>query len=287
MALVWPGDAPDPSAVRTADGWVAHATQSGPWSVQVLASADLRTWRHLGEGLPVLPAWAAPGRTWSPAALVRGASTVLYVAVAHRGTGRQAVAACVGDGPAGPFRDALGVPLVHQVSRGGSIDPQPFVDADGRAYLLWKSDDNALGRRSSLWVRELAYDGLSFRGRTVRLLRHELVWERPLVEAPALVRAGGAYHLLYSAGDWQTGGYALGHAVAPRVTGPYRVTTQDGPWLAGPDGPGGASVVDGPGGVPWLLWHAWRGGVGYARGGARALHAAPLDLTGPRPRLAE
>ena len=288
MTLVHAGDAPDPHLVRDGAGWLVLTTQAGGRDVPVLVSDDLRTWRPAGEALPVLPGWAAPGATWSPSVLARAGGPVLYVALRHRGTGRQAVAACVaepGAGPAGPYRDALGLPLVHQVGRGGSIDPFPFVDLDGRAYLVWKSDDNAVGRRSSLWVRRLRDDGLGFAGRAVRVLRHELVWERPLVEAPALVRVGADYHLLYSAGAWESPGYALGHAVGPSPTGPFRVTTQQGPWLSGQDGPGGASVAADDDGRLWLARHAWVGPVGYRAGGVRALHVDPLDLSGPVPRL--
>ena len=46
-----------------------------------------------------------------------------------------------------PFIDRSSEPLIFQHRRGGSIDPSPFVDDDGRAYLLWKSDDNALCTR--------------------------------------------------------------------------------------------------------------------------------------------
>ena len=37
------------------------------------------------------------------------------------------------DSPTGPFRDALGRPLVEN----GEIDPTVFIDDDGQAYLYW------------------------------------------------------------------------------------------------------------------------------------------------------
>ena len=39
--------------------------------------------------------------------------------------------------------DMSTAPLIYQLSLGGSIDPSPFVDADGAAYLVWKADANA------------------------------------------------------------------------------------------------------------------------------------------------
>lgn len=285
MTLVHAADTPDPHVLRSGDTFWCFATASGGAEVQVLSSTDLRAWRHQGDALGAMPAWAAPGRTWSPAVLQRGATFVLYVAVRQRGPRHQAIAVLTADHPAGPYVDALGVPLVYQSTRGGSIDPDPFVDVDGVAWLTWKSDENAVGRRASLWVRRLRPDGLGFRGRARRILRHEQQWERPLVEAPSLTWVRGRYHLLYSGGAWESAGYGVGHAVASRVTGPYAVSDPDGPWLAGLDGPGGQSVVSGPDGRLYLARHAWLGPVGYAQGGVRALHVDPLDLSGDSPRL--
>ncbi len=285
MTVVHAGDAPDPFVLRVGGTFWCWATQHGAVNVQLLSSPDLRTWTAQGDALPSLPAWAASGRTWSPAVLPRGKAFVLYVAVRQKGPRHQAIAVLTADHPAGPYVDALGTPLIYQSPRGGSIDPEPFVDVDGQAWLSWKSDDNAIGRRSCLWVRRLRADGLGFRGRAHKILRHEQLWERPLVEAPSLTWVRGRYHLLYSGGAWESPGYGVGHAVADRITGPYAVSTLDAPWLSGPDGPGGQSVVTGLDGRLYLARHAWLGPVGYAHGGIRALHVDPLDLSGPSPRL--
>lgn len=284
MTLVHAADFPDPHVLRVGERWFAYATQTRDVDVQVMTSTDLRTWTHLGNALAGLPAWASPGHTWSPSVLARpDGSFVLHYATRLRSAGRQAISVAVSNAPSGPFVDASRTPLVFQAGRGGSIDPDTVVDRDGTAYLVWKSDDNAIGRRSALWICRLSPDGLRLAGRTVRLLRHELVWERPLIEAPSVTRVGDRFHLLYSAGRWESPAYGVGHAVASRPTGPYVVTTHDGPWLGGPSGPGGQSVFPGPDGRLFVGYHAWHGPVGYAAGGVRALHIDPLELvTGPR-----
>lgn len=286
MPVVWRGDFPDPFLLRAEGRWWAYGTQTGSLHGQVMTSPDLVRWTHLGSPLAALPAWAAPGWTWSPAVLARPDGYRLYYATRVRSSGRQALSVAVADRPEGPYVDRSARPLVAQRLRGGAIDPDPFVDVDGTAWLLWKSDDNAVGRRSVLWARALRPDGLGFTGRPVPLLRHDLAWERPLVEAPCLVRRGGSYALLYSAGPWESPRYAVGHAVGPSPTGPFTVTTVDGPWLSGPDGPGGQSVAEDDDGGLHLAWHAWLDGrVGYRAGGVRALHVARLDLSGRVPRL--
>ena len=286
VTVVWRGDFPDPFLLQTQGRWFAYGTQTRDLDVQVMTSSDLLTWTHLGNALAGLPRWAAPGHTWSPAVLPRPDGYVLYYVTRLRAAGRQALSVAVADRPEGPYVDASDEPLVYQRSRGGSIDPDPFVDADGTPYLLWKSDDNALGGRTVLWVRQLRPDGLGFDGRPVKVLRQELAWQRPLVEAPSMVLHDGTYHLLYSAGRWESSGYGVGHATATRPTGPFTASSRHGPWLHGPDGPGGQSVARGGDGQLHMAYHAWLDGlVGYAAGGARALHVDRLDLTKAVPRL--
>ena len=286
MTVVWRGDFPDPFLLRARGRWFAYATQARDLDVQVMMSPDLLTWTHLGNALAGLPRWAAPGHTWSPAVLPRPDGYVLYYATRLRSAGRQALSVAVADRPEGPYVDTSDEPLVYQRSRGGSIDPDPFVDADGTPYLLWKSDDNALGGRTVLWARQLRPDGLGFDGRPVKVLRQELAWQRPLIEAPSMVLHDGTYHLLYSAGRWESQGYGVGHATAARPTGPFTVSSKDGPWLHGPGGPGGQSVAQDDDGQLHIAYHAWLDGrVGYATGGERALNIDRVDLTQAVPRL--
>ena len=288
---VYRGDFPDPFVVPVLDGYLAFGTQTGDTNVQVLGSPDLRSWMPEGDALPVLPEWAAPGRTWSPAVLERDGGFVLYCAVRHAAGDRQAIAVARADAPGGRYTAGTQEPLVFQEERGGSIDPSPFVDADGAAYLLWKSDDNALARPPSLWGAPLTGDGLRLAGPPVELLRHDAPWERPLVEAPSLARTGdGTYVLFYSGGWWESDGYAVGYAIGPTPLGPFRKVTVDGPWLvSGPGmaGPGGAEVFRTTGGEWRLAFHAWTPpAIGYEAGGQRSLWIEGLAFDGHgRPQL--
>ncbi|HJV08567.1 MAG TPA: glycoside hydrolase family 43 protein [Acidimicrobiales bacterium] len=284
---VYAGDFPDPCLIPVAGGWFAYATQAGGRNVPVLRSDDLRRWEPVGDALPVLPAWARPGRTWSPAVLPRGDGYVLYPVLWEPRSGRQAIGLLTGPSPLGPFVDRAGGPFVHQVYRGGSIDPSPFVDDDGAAYLYWKSDDNALRRPPSLWGQRLTDDGLALVGEPTQLLRQDRGWEDPLIEAPAVVRAGDTYYLFYSANWWESERYCVGYATSPAPLGPYRRVTKHGPWMAsGPDalGPGGQEFFVDAGGSLRMAFHAWAPGrVGYANGGRRALHLARVAFVDGAP----
>jgi beta-xylosidase len=285
------GDFPDPFVLAAGGRYYAYGTQTGGMNLQVMASADLARWEHRGDPLPELPGWAAPGLTWAPAVLARDDGTfVLYYTVHVRGAGRQAISVATAGEPGGPFVDRSSGPLVFQASRGGSIDPSPFVDADGTAYLLWKSDDNAIGGNAGLWGAPLRPDRLGLDGEPVQILRHDAPWEKPLVEGPSLAHpAGGPYVLFYSGGWWEGDGYGVGYATGPAPLGPFAKATTAAPWLAtapGMAGPGGAEAfADADGG--WrLAFHAWTPPlVGYDHGGARALWIERLSFAGGRPEL--
>src|SRR2546421_75946 len=64
--------------------------------------------------------------------------------------------------PRGPFVDTSTGPLICQTARGGSIDPNPYVDpATDAVVLLWKSDDNALGvgHPTHIWGQPVTANG--------------------------------------------------------------------------------------------------------------------------------
>ena len=281
-------DFPDPFVLRLGSTYYAYATNAGGANVQVMRSADLTGWEALPDALPVLPSWAGPGRTWAPAVLPRGDRYLLYYTVREPTSDRQCVSVATARTPAGPFAGGTG-PLVFQLERGGSIDPSPFVDPDGTAYLLWKSDDNAFERPSSLWGQPLSADGLALSGTPTELLRHDRDWERPLIEAPAMVCVDGVYYLFYSARWWESADYAVGYAIALAPLGPFLKVTNTRPWMmtGGPAaGPGGQELFRHADGALWMAYHGWTPGrVGYGVGGARSLRLSRLVFAGGRPTV--
>jgi beta-xylosidase len=277
-------DAPDPVVVHDGALWALYSTQVGFHNVPVATSPDLRHWSPPSDALPRLPDWAAWGRTWAPGVVRLGGRYVLYFAAHHDASGRQCIGVATSAAATGPFVSQATEPLVCQIHLGGSIDPHPFVDADGSVYLLWKADGNAIGQTSQIFSQALQPDGLALAGEPVPLLHYDAPWERPLIENPALLAAGGTYLLVYSGGWWESAGYATGYAVCDTPLGPCAKQTTTQPILAATGnqaGTGGASVVTGPAGHYWLVHHAWTTGtIGYGNGGARSVHFVPLTWDG-------
>lgn len=281
---VHPRDFPDPFVLRANGAWWAFATQSGLASVPVMRSTDLLRWEVAGDrdALGRLPSWAEWGHQWAPSVLARSSTFVLYYTTRHRETGLQCISRAVALLPQGPYEDDSTGPLVCQKRRGGSIDPSPFVDADGAPWLLWKSEGTLLGEPTRIWVQRLSADGRRRIKTPVQLLERALPWEEPIIEGPSMALIDGRHHLFYSGNRWETAAYAVGHAVCDSVTGPCR-RTSGRPVLQtrpGEAGPGGQEVlhVDGHGHL--LVHHAWDPtAVGYPDG-ARRLHLSELHFDG-------
>ena len=288
-APAYAGDFPDPFVLRVGGTYFAYATQTGATSVQRMQSSDTVRWHHgLGNALPALPPWAQWGHTWAPSVLRRGLTYVLYYTARDRASGRQCISRAVSVLPQGPFVDASLSPWLCQLDRGGSIDPYAFVDDGGVPYLLWKSDDNALGRPTTLWGQRLSADGLSRVGTATPLLAADAAWEGGVVEGPAMTRApGGQRYLFYGANAWDSPAAGIGFATCAGPLGPCAKATRAGPWMASSGqkvGPAGPTFFTDAGGGLRLGYHAWSPGrVGYPAGGARSLWIDRVDFVGGQP----
>ncbi|PFG41491.1 glycosyl hydrolase family 43 [Isoptericola jiangsuensis] len=275
-------DFPDPDVVATDDGYVAFATNDHTSNVQVATSPDLRTWEHRGDALPDLPPWIIPGLTWAPEVAATDDGYRLYFTARDRDTGLQCIGVAAAAGPLDTFEVVGGEMLVCPVDQGGAIDADVFRDGE-QTYLVWKNDGNCCGHDTWIQAAPLADDGLSLDGEPFRLFKQDLPWEGDLVEAPTLLERDGTYHALYSASFYGDDTYAVGHATAPALTGPW--TKDPEPLLSTGStgglyrGPGGQDVVGTPDGDV-LVFHAWDGA--YI---ARETYTLPLDWTAAGPQV--
>ena len=283
-------DFADPFVLRAGHGYFAFATGSGTAHVQAARSSDLTTWIPLGDAMPRMPGWAVPDAalTWAPSVLPRADRFVLYYTARDRASGFQCISRATAASPQGPYVDESSEALVCPV-RGadalcGAIDPSPFLDAGGRPYLLWKSDENSSACRTPprLWSQRMSDDGLALAGPPVALLSADRPWEQPIVEGPSMVLHGGTYFLFYSANEWETSRYAIGYATCVGPSGPCTKQTLDGPLRGSAGavlGPGGQEFFDDGGGRTLVAYHAWTApAVTYRAGGARSLHIGRLSF---------
>jgi beta-xylosidase len=305
---VFETDFPDPFILPHGGEFLAYATnaQRGQANVQMAVSTNLVDWAPLRDGgrlhdaMPVLPAWARPGFTWAPEVIAAGGGFILYFTAKERESGLQCIGAATGADPRGPFVSTAQHPLVCQRALGGSIDPDPFRDADGQLYLYYKNDGNnpQFHQSTAIFGQRLAPDGLSLAGDPVALLRNDAPWEAHVIEAPTMARRGTFYAMFFSANhfgweeDQRLSVYAIGYA---RCQGPLGPCTDapDNPILHSYNdreagclsGPGHQAVFE-VGGQQFISFHAWAATPGCRRLDARRyLYIAPLGWRGDTPQI--
>ncbi len=279
------GDWPDPD-VTLIDGTYYAVATSGGWAptFRILTSTDLRTWSIAGSVFRRPPGWTLDS-FWAPemVELPNGRFALYYSAYPDPGfrgmlrrPSKRVQWYCLGvataPSPLGPWRD-LGYPL-HCPKR-GAIDPSPVIDGDA-LHLVYKVDGNAFGRPTPIMIQALRADGRRLVGKPRELLRNRRgSWEGKVVEAPELVKRGGAWQMLYSGALCcsRQCAYAVGAARAPSLAGPW--TRYSGnPVLRSGNGwrcPGHVSIL-----ADHVAFHAYRSGPGILAG--RQMHIAPLTF---------
>ena len=261
-----------------------YGTQTAEANLPVLASRGVLRSEEIGDALPQLPSWSTPGGVWAPAVHPVDGRHLLYYTTTDAASGLQCISVAVADDARGPFVDRSTQPLVCPVDLGGAIDPSPFVDTDGTAYLLWKNDGNCCGVPTRIFSQALSEDGLTLTGPPAELLASDQPWEGSVIEAPAMVEHEGSYYLFYSGNAWNTSGYAIGYATCAGVQSPC-VKPLGQPWLASSEG------VAGPGGLELFrngdelraVFHGWAGPVGYDDGGVRSLFTVGVGFVAGSP----
>ena len=242
---------------------------------RVFSSADMVNWTDHGVPMNLGTFAWADANAWAGHTIARNGKFYWYVPVRRRGGG-MAIGVGVSDSPTGPFRDALGRPLVEN----GEIDPHAFIDDDGQAYLYWGNPN--------LWYVRLNADMISFSGSPTRIPLTTAGFgtrtgnpSRPTLyeEGPWVYKRNGLYYNVYAA---QCCSEHIAYSTAPGPTGPwtYRGTVMPTQGSSFTNHPG---IVDFKGGS-YFFYHngALPGGGGYTRSVAVEKFAYNADGTIPR-----
>ncbi|MFD2611186.1 glycoside hydrolase family 43 protein [Paenibacillus gansuensis] len=125
------------------------------------------------------------------------------------------IGVAVADRPEGPFRDALGKPLIDRFHNGAQpIDPHVFRDDDGTYYLYYG------GWRHCNLVK-LGADMTSivpFEDGSV----YKEVTPDGYVEGPCMLKRNGVYYFMWAEGDWGGPGYSVGYSMSDTPFGPFK-----------------------------------------------------------------
>ncbi|MEU1400218.1 family 43 glycosylhydrolase [Micromonospora zamorensis] len=226
---------------------------------RVWSSADMVNWTDHGSPMSLSTFAWADANAWAGQVIARNGKFYWYVPVRQRSNGQMVIGVGVADSPTGPFRDALGRPLVGN----NEIDPSVFIDDDGQAYLYWGNP--------GLWYVKLNSDMISYSGSATRITLTTAGFgtrtgnaSRPTLyeEGPWVFKRNGLYYNVFAA---ECCSEFIAYSTAPGPTGPwtYRGTIMP---RQGGSFTNHAGVIDFNGGS-YFFYHngALPGGGGYTR----------------------
>ena len=182
----------------------AHGFHMLDW--KCYSTEDMVNWTDHGTiaSLATFP-WARQDNdAWAPQVVERGGKFFLYVPISVQGWPKNVIAVAVADSPLGPYKDALGHPLIDKAN--GYIDPTAFVDDDGQAYLYFGNPD--------AWYVKLNKDMISYSGEVVKAEGKP----RNYQEGPWIYKRNGHYYLAYASTCCPEG---IGYAMSDKPTGPW------------------------------------------------------------------
>ncbi|MBM7859113.1 glycoside hydrolase family 43 protein [Lentzea nigeriaca] len=260
--------------------YTGHDEDNSTWFTmkewRVWSSADMVNWTDHGSPMSLATFSWAKQDAWAGQAIERNGKFYWYVPVVTKATGRPAIGVGVSDSPTGPFRDALGRPLVEN----GEIDPTVMIDDNGQAYLYW-------GNPNLSYVR-LNTDMISYSGGINRIPLTTAGFgtrtgdpNRPTLyeEGPWVYKRNGLYYNVFAA---KCCSEFIAYSTAPGPTGPwtYRGTVMPTQGNSFTNHPG---IIDFKG-SSYFFYHngALPGGGGFTRSVAVEKFSYNADGTIPQ-----
>ncbi|HTQ02889.1 MAG TPA: glycoside hydrolase 43 family protein [Polyangiaceae bacterium] len=267
-------DYSEPDVMRSgSDFYLVASSFNAVPGIPVLRSKDLVNWQLVGHVLDVLEprsTYATPqhgGGVWAPSIRKHGGLFYVYWADVDAG-----IFVATAKDAAGPWSK----PELVKAAKGW-IDPCPFWDDDGKAYLVSAFAPSRTGIKSTLVLSRLRDDGKRVLDDGVIVFDgHQ---KHPTIEGPKLYKRAGYYYIAAPAG-----GVPQGWEVALRsknIYGPYEDKIVLAQGSTAINGPHQGGWVDTPKGEFWFLHFQDRGVYG------RVVHLEPMKWVGDWPVIGD
>ena len=256
-------DYSDPDAIRVGDDYylVASSFNCSP-GLPILHSKDLVNWRILNYALPKqIPAevYDLPQHgkgVWAPC--IRYHNGMFYIYYPDPDYGIYVIKAK--DPAAAWSKPTLVLPGK------GIIDPTPFWDEDGKAYLTIAWAASRAGVNSLLTVFKMNADGLSVLDDGKHVFDgHD---HHPTLEGPKVYKRNGYYYIFAPAGGVPTGWQLV--LRSKNIYGPYEEKIVMDQGTTSVNGPHQGAWVDTKTGEDWFLHFQDKGAYG------RIVHLQPM-----------
>lgn len=145
---------------------------------------------------------------WAPQCIQRNNKFYLYCPMPNN----VGIGVLVSDSPYGPFKDAIGKPLIKNGPQ--DIDPTILIDDDGQAYLYWGNPE--------LWYVKLNEDMISYSGEPKKMTEFiKTKGEKDpfhYQEGPWAWKRNGNYYMAYASTCCPEG---IGYAMSKSPIGPW------------------------------------------------------------------
>lgn len=182
-----------------------HSPANSSWDMRdwhIWSSADLVNWRFESAPKPEDFYMGPSTECWAPDAAAANGRFYFYFSDGNQKTG-----VAVSERPGGPFKDALGKPLLDgSLSPTTEYDPAVFVDQDGSAHILFGGPAWAYGPEAGYFMAELNSDMISLKSAPRRVLVNHDADDKA-----SLHKKGDTYYLTW----------ASFYATATELYGPY------------------------------------------------------------------
>lgn len=190
---------------------------------RVMSTTDMVNWTDHGVPISLESFSWARDRAWAAQCIERNGKFYWYIC-AQSDKNDMSIGVAVSDKPTGPFKDAIGKPLIANGSW-SNIDPTVWVDDDGQAYLYWGN--------GGLFYVKLNKDMISYSGEieTVPLTVETFGGSRGnrgsgvqnkdmFVEGPWFYKRNNLYYMMFA--GMGKGGESLSYSTSKGPTGPWQ-----------------------------------------------------------------
>lgn len=255
-------DYSDPDVIRVGDKYylVSSSFSNFP-GLPVLESADLVNWKIISHAAEVYPAdgFDRPQHgngIWAPS--IRFHNNEFYIYFGDPDNGIYMTRSRRPEGPWAPLK------LIKNAK--GWIDPCPFWDKDGTAYLVHAWANSRAGIKSILTINKMNNEGTEILDEGVMVFDGRKT--QPTIEGPKIYFRSGYYYIFAPAGGVKPGWQAV--LRSKNIYGPYEekiVLEQGSTKINGPHQ--GAWIVS-ESGEDWFIHFQDKGAFG------RIVHLQPL-----------
>ncbi|WP_323328745.1 glycoside hydrolase family 43 protein [Arcicella gelida] len=256
-------DYSDPDACRVgSDFYMTASSFDAVPGLPILHSKDLVNWTIIGHALKRQPPYEHFSKTqhgngvWAPAIRYRNGEFMIYYPDPDFG-----IYLTKSKNPTGPWSE----PLLIEGGK-GLIDPCPFWDDNGEAYLAHGWAGSRAGIKSILTIKKLSADGTKVLDEGVIVYDgHET---DPTIEGPKMYKRNGFYYIFAPAGGVSTGWQLV--LRSKNVYGPYERKVVMNQGSSPINGPHQGAWVNTPQGEDWFLHFQDKGVYG------RVVHLQPM-----------